>query len=376
MAEVTANPAFTANSARVGGAEWYNISNATSDNDIYAKTYSVTTTPSDYLKLYGFGFNIGTSANIQGITLKLKRLGDPSFNPTELRDDSIKLMKDGNAVGSNKADTGTAWTGTETEITYGGSSDLWGTTWTPTQINNNTGFGILISAVGTTSNAKFAWVDTATITITYTIPVAQTITGKGRVQKTVTQTSDGKGRITKSASQTQAGLSRVQKTVTQTQTGLAKVSIITSQTQTGIGRVQRTATQTTTGVASMLAVNTVLQQVTGTSRIHKTVPQTQNGVARVTKGTTQTVAGISRVTRTVSSDITGVSKIRVVVAQTILGKANIFNTTTQTITGVALISEYVPVKITTKTFSIIESDGATSSNVTTGKLFSTLYIDR
>lgn len=39
-------------------------------------------------------------------------------------------------MGTNKAVTGTTWGTTFSTVTYGGTNDLWGTTWTPSDINS------------------------------------------------------------------------------------------------------------------------------------------------------------------------------------------------------------------------------------------------
>jgi hypothetical protein len=57
-----------------------------------------------------------------------------------------------------------------TNQAYGNSTDLWGTTWTPADINN-TGFGAVLSVFNTRSfGAATATVDFMRITVTYTLP--------------------------------------------------------------------------------------------------------------------------------------------------------------------------------------------------------------
>jgi len=61
-------------------------------------------------------------------------------------DNNVRLTRAGGAVGSNYAQGTTPWPTADSYATYGGSTDLWGTTWTPAQINNPN-FGVLFSAI-------------------------------------------------------------------------------------------------------------------------------------------------------------------------------------------------------------------------------------
>lgn len=62
-------------------------------------------------------------------------------------DNSVRLYKAGTATGNDKAQLLTDWTvNTDTYVSYGGATDLWGTTWSYSDINNS-GFGAGISAI-------------------------------------------------------------------------------------------------------------------------------------------------------------------------------------------------------------------------------------
>jgi hypothetical protein len=101
------NPGTAADDATVGTITWANTSNALTDNTSYASA------------------NVGT-------------LGD-----SYVLDYSIRLVKGGTIVGSDYA-TASDWTTTENTVTYGGATDLWGTTWTASDINDST-FGVVLS---------------------------------------------------------------------------------------------------------------------------------------------------------------------------------------------------------------------------------------
>lgn len=68
-----------------------------------------------------------------------------NFPPRFTRDLSIKIVKSDSSLGStDKADTGTNWSSTESYFSYGGNTDLWGETWTANDINDSD-FGVVIA---------------------------------------------------------------------------------------------------------------------------------------------------------------------------------------------------------------------------------------
>jgi hypothetical protein len=82
-----------------------------------------------------------------------------------LQDSSVKLLKNNSAVGTDHA-ASTPWGSIESTATYGGSADLWGTTWTPADVNGST-FGVQLTAKNVAAAAATAAVDFVQITVTY-----------------------------------------------------------------------------------------------------------------------------------------------------------------------------------------------------------------
>lgn len=120
---------------------WANPTNVTASDDARAtiSDASVGAFVSNDLRALTFGFAIPTGATVDGIVVEIER----SVNATTQtpRDHTIQLQKlDNTPVGDNKA-SGTTWPTTDAYATYGSSSDLWGLTWTPAEINA-TGFGV------------------------------------------------------------------------------------------------------------------------------------------------------------------------------------------------------------------------------------------
>lgn len=128
----------------------------TSPTNIYAsddqKAYS--NLPFGYLSYWlqatNFGFTIPTGATIDGIRVYIERQCNRA---SAVKDASVKIVKAGTRQGTEKKKT-TFWETVDTYILYGGSTDKWGLTWTPAQIN--------ASNFGVATSAENAWLDVST----------------------------------------------------------------------------------------------------------------------------------------------------------------------------------------------------------------------
>lgn len=98
---------------------------------------------SHYLFATSFGFSIPSDSSVQGIRVAVGHLA----NVATLRDSAVKLLKAGVVTGSSEA-LGTAWPELFASTNYGGASDLWASTWTPSEVNAG-GFGVGFAAVNT-----------------------------------------------------------------------------------------------------------------------------------------------------------------------------------------------------------------------------------
>lgn len=171
MASVTRSCGTGANVA-VGGfgnVAWSNPGNITSSDNSYATaTFSGgTDTGFDYLRATNFGFSIDSGATIDGIEAIFERK-DAGGSVT---DSNIYIINgDGSAgVGSTNRSAGAQWPTSDTEATFGSSSDSWGETWTPAKINSsNFGVQIRCSTVSGFGITEVASVDHVKITVYYT----------------------------------------------------------------------------------------------------------------------------------------------------------------------------------------------------------------
>lgn len=163
----TAGPNYAgtgANDAAVGVTAWSTPGNITASDDSKATTAS-SNAQTNYLKATNFGFAIPTDATIDGIEVSIERVKVGSGETSSCVDTVVSLVIEGTVSGSNLADTVTQWPTTDGVKTYGGASNLWGLTPTPSQLNASTS-GAVLSA--TTALLTAARVDAITMTVYYT----------------------------------------------------------------------------------------------------------------------------------------------------------------------------------------------------------------
>lgn len=121
----------------------------TNDNTVAsaASLASLFNKTTDYLQVKDFGFNIPTAASICGIEAQIVKSADDIdilIIGAWVKDYNVRIIKNNALEGTNKAD-GTEWPSSSTTANYGGVNDLWGTTWTPAEVNSND-FGLSIAA--------------------------------------------------------------------------------------------------------------------------------------------------------------------------------------------------------------------------------------
>lgn len=165
------------NSGTTAGTSWVNPTNAQTTNAIYATCIANNAPCGTSLSGSTYGFSIPAGATINGITVTL--VVNSASNAWSLNNGfggtGICVTKTAaTCVGTSKIDA-TAWTTTDVTITEGSGSDLWGTTWAPSDINA-TGFGTMINPENGIALSKQAGVDSMLITVTFT-PAAASKSG-------------------------------------------------------------------------------------------------------------------------------------------------------------------------------------------------------
>jgi len=144
-----------------GKTAWVNPTNIQASDDTYA-TCTTNYSYSDYLDGDNLSFAIPTTSTITGIEVIIHR---KTSSVNQAYDRIVKLLKAGAVAGDNKAPLDAGWPATEATATYGSSTDLWGTSWAPTDINH-ADFGIRLQIEGRGSGSV-ASVDYITINVYY-----------------------------------------------------------------------------------------------------------------------------------------------------------------------------------------------------------------
>ena len=164
--EGTNNTSSATNSSAGAPRSWVNPTNAL----VSDSTYTTATIAgrfsgndfSEYLQVRDFGFAIPSGATIDGIVIEIR-----AYRSSAWTDGSgFYVMKGSNFHGSSNTSfpTSVAYT------TYGTSSSLWSTTWTPAEINDS-GFGVNIFAECNNNDAtdgRITYIDHVRITVYYT----------------------------------------------------------------------------------------------------------------------------------------------------------------------------------------------------------------
>jgi hypothetical protein len=125
----------------------------------------------------GYGFTIPTTATINGISVVTECQGNTS-SPVSNRNFQVALSKDGSSAATSYQG-GDVACGLNTDVsrTYGSSTDLWGTTWTPAQVNAST-FEAWAKAANAGGGNRL--IDNTTATIYYTPAGSAIIIGETR----------------------------------------------------------------------------------------------------------------------------------------------------------------------------------------------------
>ncbi|MDO8336193.1 MAG: hypothetical protein Q7T74_05450, partial [Candidatus Saccharibacteria bacterium] len=161
------NPASATNYS-FGTSSWTSTGNVFASDNTYASVTSSDLEESDLLEATNYSFSVPTDAIIKGVKVEFERSDGTGGYATNW----VQLFKNGVPVGSAKG-RGSDWSGIDTYESAGTSSDLWGTTWTPSEINNSTfgvGVGTLcFSGYGSCGVGSSGKIDHIRITVYYSV---------------------------------------------------------------------------------------------------------------------------------------------------------------------------------------------------------------
>jgi len=119
----------------------------------------------DWLRITNWGFSLPAGAVIRGIEVQIFREAN---HRDDILDHAIYLRKTSGRVGDNYANTVDTWARNDEAALYGGTGDLWNTTWTKADIESSD-FGIDISVENLDgSDPSKAFIYSVSINIEYT----------------------------------------------------------------------------------------------------------------------------------------------------------------------------------------------------------------
>jgi hypothetical protein len=153
------SPGTVADDSSTGTVAWTNPGNAKASDNSYATATFTSLAESHYLKATNFGFALPEAATITGILATVERHAGENVAHW-IVDQEASILKGGTPLkGSHSV---LKWPLADTVASYGGG--LWGTTWTPADINSSSfGFRLSVEGLGTTAS-----VDQVAITVYYT----------------------------------------------------------------------------------------------------------------------------------------------------------------------------------------------------------------
>jgi hypothetical protein len=152
------SPGTAVSNSSFGTTAWTNPGNAEASDNMFAVA-APGGSPTQYLEVTNFGFALPGTAIIDGISVAIERKSAAGT----ITDARVRIVK-GGVIGTTDEAAPGAWPTSDTVANYGGASDLWGETWTPSDING-AGFGVVVSAMDDVDTAAVNFIS---ISVTYT----------------------------------------------------------------------------------------------------------------------------------------------------------------------------------------------------------------
>jgi len=178
---VTKSPQTAVNDSSAGDLAWSNPDSACIKHSEDGSFAGLGAGTSQYLKASNFGFSIPSNAVINGIQIDVLKGEATDENYYNCYDVSAYIVTaSGNISTVQNKKSSYQWSHVSLDSSfsnyisnrpytnYGGSTDLWGLSWTPLDINSSN-FGFAFQALNGNSS-KWAVVDHIKITVFYTVP--------------------------------------------------------------------------------------------------------------------------------------------------------------------------------------------------------------
>lgn len=166
----------TAQNLASGVVAWDTPMNALTEDAVLSTATIGGSGTSQTLYVSGLHFQVPSQSSVRGIKVEVKKMQ----STTLVTDQSVVLYNsDQTTTSSDYADTSTAWPSSLTWFSYGSSTDTWGKSWTPSDINSDR-FGAGMEA-RRANGGGVGEIDAMRITVYYTRP--PTTIYKGTIRK-------------------------------------------------------------------------------------------------------------------------------------------------------------------------------------------------
>lgn len=186
------SPSVAANDSSAGTMAWSVPNNSkVSDNAHSRSTVDGGSGDStQYLKVTGFGFSIPSDATINGIKVQAEGLIELPNGESGTSLYSPRIVK-GGSIGSTDPSVKQTFGGSEAYKTYGSETELWGQSWSPSDINaSDFGFALRIS-ISSGIIAYGVAVDHIRITVYYTTAGPANVKTKNGLAQASVKTIEG-----------------------------------------------------------------------------------------------------------------------------------------------------------------------------------------
>lgn len=125
-----------------GSLGWNNPNNITADDGNDANSGAMGAFTTHYLVSSSHGLSVPSGATIDGIEVRIQAHDAVNASGTF---DRVRIVK-GGSIGSIERASGEDPSGTPADFDFGGASDLWGETWTDSDVNAS-GFGVAVTFI-------------------------------------------------------------------------------------------------------------------------------------------------------------------------------------------------------------------------------------
>ncbi|MDE2312256.1 MAG: hypothetical protein KGJ93_04205, partial [Patescibacteria group bacterium] len=173
MSTASTSPGSAGVDNTLAGTAWDSSGNILAADGVYASTTLLSSANTNYLKATNFGFNIPSSATVNGIVVEVLKYADSV--KWRVNDFAARMVQSG-VIGTTDRSSPLVWSTTTPPtayVSYGSSTDTWGSVWTPSDINSST-TGFALAAINN-SLSGIGYVDHIRMAVFYSIAGSSTV---------------------------------------------------------------------------------------------------------------------------------------------------------------------------------------------------------